>query len=196
MINYKCIKEDCFKIVLEFNPSDFYGTEILLALADWEKANPGKEITYISFNNTDAVRFLREECIKEKEGYTPGSFYFKFIQDKYKVGPCDDDLNYYQIRIYYNTVVKEKIKEDMKIIAMPMTLDTRKLNVAIREFKEENGYDPIIRINYETFLATDQLDRSNKIIDVDESHSYKQAYYTGIKVYIDNELPNGVAEVR
>lgn len=196
MINYKCIKEDCFKIVLEFNPSDFYGHKISLVLADWEKANPGKEIAYISFNNADAVRFLREEYIKEKEGYTPGSFYFKFIQDKYRVGPCDDDLSYYQIRIYYNIIVKEKVKEDMKIIAMPFCVDTRKLNTAIREFKEENDYDPIIRMNYETFLGVDTLDRSNKIIDVDESHSYKQAYYTGIKVYIDNELPNGVAEVR
>ena len=25
MINYKCIKEDYLKIVLEFDPSDFYG---------------------------------------------------------------------------------------------------------------------------------------------------------------------------
>ena len=195
MINYKCIKEDYLKIVLEFDPSDFYGFGILVALNEWERLNHGRIIKYISFNNADAVRFLREEYIKEEKGSTPGTFFMKF-QQKYKVGTCDDDLNSYQVRIYYTVVKKEKVKEDMKIIAMPMSLDTRKLNVAIREFKEENDYDPIIRMNYETFLATDQLDRSNKIIDVDESHSYRQAYYTGIKVYIDNDLPNGVAEVR
>lgn len=84
----------------------------------------------------------------------------------------------------------------MKTIAMSLSLDTRKLDTAIKEFKKENTYVPIIRMNYETFLATDPLDRNDAIIKIDEVHSYKQAYYKDIQVYIDNNLPNGIAEVR